>query len=117
MRNILVLVLLTLSGCAIYSHETMVSTFLLEGGIRVTPPNGNNKYHIIELWEKKPEGGDMHSYRTDSPETRLRTVKHLFRGASCSDIIVHDETQFTENYLTKKWLNGAWWRLQAECVK
>lgn len=122
MNKILVCIFIAMiSGCAIYSHETMMSTYLLEGGLdfyKKAQVDENTYIYEVHIWEHSPTSGDLHSYRTDSTELRVKTAKILLSerfGIGCSKSDLIDESQYQNNSHPKKWLHGTWWLLRMTC--
>ncbi len=110
-----------LSGCAIYSHETMISTYVLEGGIDyylVEKKNDDLYQYEVRIYEKTKSGGDLHSYETNTTELRMKTARHLLSSkyhTGCTEVGFVSESSYQDHQQSKLWLRGTWWSVQVLC--
>ncbi len=99
----------------------MVSTYALEGGLDYVLKNkiDEESYaYEVNVWEKSPSSGDMHSYRTDSQELRMKSARLLLSSkywAGCKSVDFVKEEPFEVSNHRKRWLNGTWWKLDVVC--
>jgi hypothetical protein len=99
----------------------MVSTYVLEGGLDYYKKGvlAENTYEYdVHIWEKSSEPGDLHSYRTDTQELRIKTASQLLGSryhTGCESVQFISEESYLENSQRKKWLNGTWWKVKVRC--
>ncbi|MFB2638261.1 hypothetical protein ACE02P_09560 [Shewanella bicestrii] len=116
-----IILLSLLSGCAIYSHETMVSTYVLEGGLdyyQKGKQSNDSYFYDVHIWEKSAASGDLHSYQTNTTELRTTTAKYLLSSkyhTGCKSVDFVSEEAYEDNNQPKKWLRGTWWNVKVVC--
>lgn len=99
----------------------MVSTYVLEGGLdyhKIKNNEDGTYIYQVNIWEKSPGAGDMHSYRTDTQELRIKTANILLKSehhTGCKQVTFISETQYNEQNKSKRWLNGPWWKVLVMC--
>jgi len=112
--------LLSISGCAIYSHEFSVPMFVGCGYIEygLIRAEGNNNYrYLLAINEHKPSFDSLSRYRADTPEIRELIAKQVFieePWLSCESIELGPESEFIVNDSIPR-LNGVWWDREVVC--
>ncbi|WP_019028985.1 hypothetical protein [Colwellia piezophila] len=110
-----------ISGCAIYSHETMVSTYVVEGGLEYYQKgkhSDNSYFYDVLVWEKSAGSGDLHTYQTNTPELRMKTANLLLKSkyhTGCESLDFVEEKSYEDNEQSKRWLRGTWWNVKVIC--
>lgn len=110
-----------LGGCAIYSHDTMVWTFLYDGALNYelkSKESDNSYLYEVTMYEKHPSADDLHSYRTNTLELRIKTVNILLSSkyhTGCSEVEYVSESRYTDYTTRRSGYRGVWWRAEALC--
>lgn len=120
-KTINIILLSMLSGCAIYSYEIMVSTFMLEGGLdyyQIEKKTDEIYLYDVRIWEKAKSQGDLHSYESNTTELRKKTAKYILSHeahTACESVDFLSESSYQDFQQEKAWLRGTWWSVKALC--
>ena len=112
-----------LAGCAMYSHETMVWTYVAEGGLDYYHKGKKSEatyLYDVHILEKSTSAGDLHNYQTNTTELRAKTAQILLSSkyhTGCQNVEFVDESSYSESGNRKRWLNGMWWKVTVICQK
>src|SRR5690349_21787732 len=108
--------LLALSGCAIYSFETVLWAQYRTGGIGYVQGTAANTF-IVEIWEHQHAATDLHNYETHTPELRAKAALVLLKDKEqCATIDVTHEEPF-DYHGRPAWSQGRWWRMDIKCLR
>jgi hypothetical protein len=120
-KSFSVILTFVLSGCAIYSHETMVSTYVSEGGLdyyQIERKTDTTYLYDVRVFEMTRSADALHSYETNTPELRIKTAEYLLSSkyhTGCEKVEFLSESSYQDYQQNKVWLRGRWWSVKVLC--